>query len=77
MPQNGAASGTQPLMGVAGMGMNGWNDQRWTSFQDFGDFTQQFLVAGQGFYPTDPLDFSPFGMEELLVMNMDPNIGPN
>ncbi|KAK0657879.1 fungal-specific transcription factor domain-containing protein [Cercophora newfieldiana] len=78
LPPNGATSGTpQPLLGMPGVGMNGWNDQRWTSFQDFGDFTPQFSMADQNFYPTDPLDFSPFGMEELLVMNMDPNLGGN
>jgi hypothetical protein len=76
LPQNEAVPGTQqPLLGMPNVGMNGWTDQRWPSFQDFGDFTPQFSMAGQNFYPTDPLDFSPFGMEELLVMNMDPNLG--
>ena len=63
------------MMDVPGMGINGWHDPRWTSFQDFGDFTPQFSMAGQNFYPTDPLDFSPFGLEELLAVNMDPNMG--
>ncbi|KAK0631379.1 fungal-specific transcription factor domain-containing protein [Immersiella caudata] len=78
LPPNGAMAGSQPLLGMPSMGMNGWNDQRWTSFQDFGDFSQQFSATGQGFYPTDPLDFTPFGMEDLLVMNsMDPSMGAN
>lgn len=72
----GATTPAQPLVGMSGMGMNGWGDHRWSSFQDYGDFTQQFPMAGQGFYPGDPLDFSPFGMEELLVMNMDSNLAP-
>lgn len=71
---NGAVSGPQPMLGIPSVGMNRWTDQRWP-FQDFGDFTPQFSMTGQNFYPADPLDFSPFGMEELLAMNMDPTLG--
>ena len=75
MSQGGAVPGAEQMMDVPGMGINGWHDPRWTSFQDFGNFTPQFSMAGQNFYPTDPLDFSPFGLEELLAVNMDPNMG--
>jgi hypothetical protein len=72
--------GTELLLvapgGVSAPG--GWTDpNRWSAFgpgPDLYDYTQQFLnITSQNFYGTavaDPMDFSPFGLEELLMANM-------
>ncbi|KAK4161038.1 putative fungal-specific transcription factor [Cladorrhinum sp. PSN259] len=36
------------------------------------DFTQPFFTNGQHFFGADPVDISPFGLEELLMSGMDP-----
>lgn len=37
---------------------------------DLNDFAQPFSMAGQGFFSADPMDVSPFGLEELLMNSM-------
>ncbi|KAK4032701.1 putative fungal-specific transcription factor [Parachaetomium inaequale] len=76
-----AAAGTGPLLMMPG-GVStpaGWTDpNRWSSFGHHGPslygFAPQFpTTTGQNFYPAasaDPMDFSPFGLEELLMAGM-------
>ncbi|KAK4156195.1 hypothetical protein C8A00DRAFT_12865 [Chaetomidium leptoderma] len=68
--------GTEQLLVVPGVAPSGWTDPRWPSVVPdiMSDFTQPFAMPGQNFYPADPLDFSSFGLEELLMANMDPHI---
>ncbi|KAH8904819.1 hypothetical protein BR93DRAFT_882487 [Coniochaeta sp. PMI_546] len=56
------------LLGVAA---NGWPDPSTSAFvPDLSDFTQPFNMGGQNFFSGDPMDVSPFGLEELLMANM-------
>jgi hypothetical protein len=58
-------------------GPDGWvGDPRWPSFiPEVRDFRQPFTVAGgQNFFATDPVDFSPFGLEELLIAGVNHHI---
>lgn len=64
-----AVPGTESLVVAPGvMASDGWVDPRWPALvPDLGDLTQPFAVTGQSLYATDPMDFSPFGLEELLM----------
>jgi hypothetical protein len=62
---------------VPGMIPNGWTgDPRWPSFvPDMCDFMQPLIMAdGQNYLATDSVDFSPFGLEELLMAGIDHHI---
>ncbi|KXX78987.1 hypothetical protein MMYC01_206283 [Madurella mycetomatis] len=69
LQENTAMPGTESLMATPGViAPNGWADPRWPALvPDLGDLTQPFAVTGQSLYATDPMDFSPFGLEELLM----------
>ncbi|OIW27061.1 hypothetical protein CONLIGDRAFT_656283 [Coniochaeta ligniaria NRRL 30616] len=58
----------QPESLLLGVASNGWADPSSSAFVP--DFTQAFSVAGQNFFSGDPMDVSPFGLEELLMNNM-------
>jgi hypothetical protein len=50
---------------------NGWADPSSSAFiPDPPDFMRPFAVGGQNFFSGDPVDVSPFGLEELLMTNM-------
>ncbi|GAB1319454.1 hypothetical protein MFIFM68171_09664 [Madurella fahalii] len=70
-----AMPGAEQLMVAPGVVVpNGWADPRWPALvPDLDDLTQPFAMTGQNLYATDPMDFSPFGLEELLmhVANVD------
>jgi hypothetical protein len=78
---DGAASGTNPLLTMPGGGGApvGWADpNRWSSVGPAGPDLYHFAphfpaMPDQILYaPTaaDPMDFSPFGLEELLMAGM-------
>ncbi|KAK0726085.1 hypothetical protein B0H67DRAFT_572307 [Lasiosphaeris hirsuta] len=54
-------------------GQAGWADPKVASYfvPDLDDFTQQFALTGQTLYAAGSMDFSPFGMEELLMTGLD------
>ncbi|KAK4458074.1 hypothetical protein QBC42DRAFT_341255 [Cladorrhinum samala] len=67
------ASEQQPLL-VGGPGEAGspWPGHAFSVVPDYlCDFTQPFTVTGQHFYGADPMDLSPFGLEEVLMAGMD------
>jgi hypothetical protein len=69
-PQDRTLPGTEPLLLVPGVAPSGWTDPKWPSFApDLSDFTQPYTM-GQDMYGPDPMDFSPFGLEELLMAGM-------
>lgn len=61
--------GPESLM--LGITPNGWADPSSSAFvPDLSGFAQPFSMAGQNFFSGDPMDVSPFGLEELLMTNM-------
>jgi hypothetical protein len=62
-----------PAAGGGG-GASGWSSAAFGPPPDLYDFIPQFpVVTGQSWYPAaaaDPTDFSPFGLEELLMASM-------
>lgn len=71
-PQDRTLPATEPLLLVSGVAApSGWADPSWPSVApDLYDFTQPYTM-GQNMYGPDPMDFSPFGLEELLMAGMD------
>jgi hypothetical protein len=70
-PQDRSLPGIEPLLLVPGVAPSGWTDPKWPSFApNLSDFTQPYTM-GQDMYGPDPMDFSPFGLEELLMAGMD------
>ncbi|KAK3342130.1 hypothetical protein B0T25DRAFT_594390 [Lasiosphaeria hispida] len=68
----GAVQGAGPMLVGPGVPANGWADPRGPYFvPNLDDFTQQFTMAGQNLYTSGSMDFSPFGMEELLMTSLD------
>jgi hypothetical protein len=71
VPQDRTLPGIEPILLVPGVAPSGWTDPKWPSFApDLCDFTQPYTM-GQDMYGPDPMDFSPFGLEELLMAGMD------
>lgn len=65
-------SGTEPML--LDITKHGWADQPSTSsFPDLCDFTQPFAVTGQDFFASE-MDVSSFGLEELLMSDMVPQV---
>jgi len=57
------------LLGVAS---NGWGSS--TFLPDLPDFAHPFTMTGQDFFSGEPVDVSPFGLEELLMNSMVPHL---
>jgi hypothetical protein len=62
-----SSSGAEALLDVHGGPTHGW-----ASFvPDLGDFSHQFPTTGPNVYSAGPMDFSPFGLEELFMASID------
>ncbi|KAL2139755.1 hypothetical protein VTI28DRAFT_4707 [Corynascus sepedonium] len=71
-PQGRAVMGTGSLPAVPGMASGGWANPGSSSLlPDLADLAQEFSTVQQGIYIPEPIDFSPFGLEELLVAGVN------
>lgn len=73
--------GTVPVVG-GGVSLHAWSDARWPALVPDPTGTGihvaappvQFMMPGQDFLTVDHMDFSPFGLEELLMASIDPSM---
>jgi hypothetical protein len=69
-----AMPGMDPLL--LDLTTNGWTDTNSGHFvPDPYDFTQPFTTMGQNYFAADPMDVSPFGLEEIMLSNQGPDAG--